>query len=118
MVAWALLVGSVPMAVRALAEPGGAAFLAGRAAGYGAAALALGSVWQRGGSRPTGWRLVLPPLAAVALYRAAWEVLRIVQPDPPLWFLGLGLALGLWVLTAGTRGAIRELRAGAAAASP
>jgi hypothetical protein len=118
MVVWALLVVSVPMAVRVLADPGSDAFLAERAAGYGAVAVALGAVWQRRGSGPGGWRVVLLPLAAVAFYRAAWEILRIVQPNPPLWFLGLGLALALWVLTAGARGAIRELRAGAAAAAP
>jgi hypothetical protein len=117
MVAWALLLVSVPMAVRVLADPGSAAFLAGRTAGYGAVAVALGSVWQRRGSSLAGWRVVLLPLAAVALYRAAWEMLRIVRPDPPLWFLGLGLALSLWVLSAGARGVIRELRSGAVAAS-
>lgn len=106
-----------PLVVRLLLEPGSVPFFVGRAVVYAAVGVALAAAWWCGAIARGGWRLVLLPCAAAALYRAVWEGLRLSRPDPPLWFLAAGVALAGWLIVAAARGVVRELRSGAAGAA-
>lgn len=98
-------------ALRAATTFGSPAFHVGRAAVLVAVAVGLAWAarrWRTGAG--AGWRHVLLPFAATALYRAAVELWRVAAGQVPAWFLVAGLPLVVWILVAGARGAAHELR--------
>lgn len=114
----AALLGAI-VAVRAFTTVGSPAFYGGRALVLTALALGLASAAHRRRTGPgAGWRLVLLPFAATALYRAAGELWRAARGEVPAGFLTAGIPLVVWLLVAGVRGALQQLRVGAAAPRP